>query len=145
MKKIAIDTNIVLDAICNRKDAATAQALFLTVAEEKAVGIITANAITDIYYIARKNIGAEAAREAVQNLMILFDIAAVDGDICSEAVWSDMDDFEDAVFAYAAAREGADCLITRDRGLLESSVCPVTACLPNDILSLLQNEQQRPS
>ena len=58
MKKIAFDTNIVLDAICNRNDSEVARQLFMEVAEERAVGVITANAITDIYYIARKYIGS---------------------------------------------------------------------------------------
>ena len=48
MKKIAFDTNIVLDAICNRNDSEVARQLFMEVAEERAVGVITANAITDI-------------------------------------------------------------------------------------------------
>ncbi len=138
MKKIALDTNIVLDAICNRKEAAVAQALFMEVAEDRAAGVITANAVTDIYYIARKSVGSEAAREAVKNLMTLFDIATVDGDICGSAAYSKMDDFEDAVFAYAAEREGVDYIATRDAGLIESQDCPVEAYTPAEVLKLIQ-------
>lgn len=137
MMKIALDTNIVLDAICNRKDAEVAQALFMAVAEERVVGVITANALTDIYYIARKSVGSEAAREAVQNLMTLFDIATVDGDICGSAVYSMMDDFEDAVFAYAAQREGVDYIATRDAGLIDCQFCPVEAFPPAEVLKLI--------
>lgn len=139
MKKVAFDTNIVLDAICNRKDAAVAQNLMMEVAEDRAVGVITANAVTDIYYIARKYLGSEPAREAVKNLMTLFDIATVDGDICGEAVYSLMDDFEDAVFAYACEREEVDYIATRDQGLIESRYCPVEAYSPEDVLKLIQN------
>lgn len=139
MKKVAFDTNIVLDAICNRKDAAVAQELIMEVAEDRAAGVITANAITDIYYIVRKYIGSEPAKEAVKNLMTLFDIATVDGDICGEAVYSLMDDFEDAVFAYACEREGVDYIATRDQGLIESRYCPVEAYSPEDVLKLIQN------
>ena len=137
MKKIAIDTNIVLDAICNRNDAEVAQQLFMEVAEDRAIGVITANAITDIYYIARKYIGSESAAQAVKNLMTLFDIAAVDGEICMEAVYSTMDDFEEAVFAYACEREDVDCIVTRDKGLLESKDSPVEAYCPKDALRLI--------
>lgn len=137
MKKIALDTNIVLDAICNRNDAEAAQQLFMEVAEERAVGIITANAITDIYYIARKYIGSESAAEAIKNLMTLFDIAAVDGEICAEAVYSMMDDFEDVVFAYACKREDVDYIVTRDKGLLESKCSPVEARSPKEALRLM--------
>ena len=138
MKKIAFDTNIVLDAICNRNDAEIAQQLFMEVAEERAIGVVTANAITDIYYIARKYIGSESATEAIKNLMTLFDIAAVDGEICGEAVYSMMDDFEDAVFAYACKREDVDYIVTRDKGLLESMYNPVEACSPKEVLRLIK-------
>lgn len=139
MKKIAFDTNIVLDAICNRKDAAVAQELMMEVAEDRAVGVITANAITDIYYIARKYVGSEPAREAVKNLMTLFDVAAVDADICGEAVYSMMDDFEDAVFAYACEREEVDYIATRDKGLIDSQYSPVEAHSPEEVLKLIQD------
>ncbi len=138
MKKIALDTNIVLDAICNRKEAAAAQALFMEVAEDRASGVITANTVTDIYYIARKSVGSEAARETVKNLMTLFDIAAVDGDICGSALYSRMDDFEDAVFAFAAEREGAHYIVTRDIGLIDSQDCSVEAYTPAEVLKLIR-------
>ena len=137
MKKIAFDTNIVLDAICNRNDAEIAQQLFMEVAEERAIGVVTANAITDIYYIARKYVGSESATGAIKNLMTLFDIAAVDGEICGEAVYCMMDDFEDAVFAYACKREDVDYIVTRDKGLLESKYSPVEACSPKEALKLM--------
>lgn len=139
MKKIAFDTNVVLDAICNRKDAAVAQKLIMEVAKERAVGVITANAITDIYYIARKYIGSESAREAVKNLMALFDIATVNGGICAEAVYSMMDDFEDAVFAYACQGENVDYIATRDNGLIDSQYSPVEAYSPEEVLRLIQD------
>lgn len=110
----------------------------MEVAEDRATGVITANAITDIYYIARKSVGSGAAREAVKNLMTLFDIATVDGDICGSAVYSKMDDFEDAVFAYAAEREGVDYIATRDAGLIDSQDCPVEAYTPAEVLKLIR-------
>lgn len=138
MKKIAFDTNIVLDAICNRKDAEVAQALMMEVAEDWAVGVITANAVTDIYYIARKHVGSEPARGAVKNLIALFDVVSVDADICGEAVYSTMDDFE--VFTYACERKGVDYIATRDRGLIESQCSPVEAYSPEDVLKLIREE-----
>lgn len=141
MKKIALDTNIVLDALCNRPEAPVAQQLIMEIAAEHAVGVITANAITDIYFIATKYVGAETAREAIKNLLAIFDVAAVDGDICGEAAYSLMDDFEDAVFVYACERENVDYIATRDQGLLDSKFCPVEVCSPQNILKLIgENE-----
>lgn len=140
MKKVAFDTNVILDAICNRENGEIAQALIMEVAQERIDGVITANAITDIYYIARKYVGSDSAREAVKNLMTLFDIAAVDSDICGEAVYSRMEDFEDAVFAYACDAEGVDCIATRDKGLMESQHSPVAAYSPEAVMKRIQND-----
>ena len=138
MTRIALDTNIVLDAICNRQEAEVAQKLIMAIAEDRAAGVITANAVTDIYYLATKSLGAGAAREAIKNLMTIFDIAMIDGDICGEAVYSLMDDFEDAVFAYACERDGVEYIATRDKGLLDDELCPVKALSPGEVLELIE-------
>ncbi len=119
--KIVFDTNVLLDSILNRPGRAAALRLMLAVAEEKIVGIISANSITDIYYLARKGIGDRAAREAIFDLLSMFDVAQVDGDACSMALNAPMSDYEDAVLAVCAAREGADYIATGDQGFLNAA------------------------
>jgi len=138
MRKIALDANIILDALCNRPEAQVAQQLIMAIAEDRATGVITANAITDIYFIATKYLGPGVAREAIKNLMTIFDIAMIDGDVCGKAVYSLMEDFEDAVFAYACERDGVEYIVTRDKGLLESKLCPVEALSPSDAIRLIE-------
>ena len=57
--KVAFDTNVILDFILHRPNAQAALELVRKVAAEEIGGIISANSITDIYYIARKTIGDE--------------------------------------------------------------------------------------
>ena len=94
--KIAFDTNVLLDSILNRPERDDALRLMLAISEEKAVGIISANSITDIYYLARKGVGDQAAREAIFDLLSMFDVAPVDGDVCSMALNEPMSDYEAA-------------------------------------------------
>ena len=54
---VAFDTNVLIDAIAEQRDYLDDQKLILAVAEEKLTGVISANSITDIYYILRKRIG----------------------------------------------------------------------------------------
>ena len=134
--KVAFDTNILLDAIANRADYEVAQKLILAVATEKIEGIVTANSITDIYYIARKRIGDVAARDALWGLLEIFDIASVSGDDCALALDTPMTDFEDAVLAVCAKKEGATYIVTRDEGFILAN-SPVPARKPAEILTLI--------
>ena len=142
MMRVAFDSNVILDAIANRADYKLAQELIMAVAEERIAGIITANSITDIYYIARKTLGDEATREAIWNLLTVFDVAGVDGEDCATALSVQMKDFEDAVLAVCAAREGAEFIATRDEGFINAEGCPVVALRPADILEAIRNAEE---
>ncbi|MCD7854120.1 MAG: PIN domain-containing protein [Clostridiales bacterium] len=139
MLKIAFDNNILLDAIANRADYKTAQKLFMAVADEKISGIISANTITDIYYISRKILGDKDARKAILNLLTLFEVAPVDQEACLTALNTPMSDFEDAVLAVCALNSGADYIVTRDKDFIASAESPVEALSPSDILKIISN------
>lgn len=131
--KVAFDTNVLMDCILNRPGRQIALRLLMAVSEEKIVGIISANSITDIYYLSKKGIGDRAAREAILDLLSMFDVAPVDGEVCAMALNEPMGDYEDAVMAVCAAREGADYIVTGDQGFL-SSPSPVQVRSPADML-----------
>ncbi len=131
--KVAFDTNVLMDCILNRPGRQIALRLLMAVSEEKIVGIVSANSITDIYYLSKKGIGDRAAREAILDLLSMFDVAPVDGEVCAMALNEPMSDYEDAVMAVCAAREGADYIVTGDQGFL-SSPSPVQVRSPADML-----------
>ena len=137
--KIAFDTNVLLDTILNRPGREYALRLMLAAAEEKVTGVVTANSITDLYYLSRKGIGDRGAREAAFDILSIFDIAAVDGDICAMALNAPMGDYEDAVLAACAAREGCDHIATNDKGLLRAD-SPVPAKTPAELLAMMEME-----
>jgi predicted nucleic acid-binding protein len=137
MMRVAFDTNVLLDAIAVRENYEAAQELIAAVSREEIQGIITANSITDIYYIARKRVRDEVVREIISNLLTVFDIAPVDGEDCASALILPMDDFEDAVLAVCAAREEADYIVTRDARFLSSAGCPVPTISPAGLLDIL--------
>ncbi len=80
--KVAFDTNVLLDTILNRPGREEALRLMLAVSEEKIAGVISANSITDLYYLARTGIGDQAAREAIFDVLYIFYVAPVDCDAC---------------------------------------------------------------
>jgi predicted nucleic acid-binding protein len=119
MIKALIDTNVVLDALAARDPfRAEAERIFMLAAEEKFQGFITANSITDIYYLVRKNTSETPAREALRNLLHIFAVVDINGKDCENALDSAIEDYEDALVAVCASKMDADCIITRDTDFL---------------------------
>ena len=137
--KISFDTNVILDAIIEgREGGAEAKQLILAVAQDRAEGLISANSITDIYYIARKYLGDVKTREVIYSLLTIFSVAGVGEDDCLNALEHPMGDFEDALLAVCSQRDGAEYIVTRDEGFIAAPGCPVKAVRPAMMLSILQ-------
>ncbi|MDR0653964.1 MAG: PIN domain-containing protein [Synergistaceae bacterium] len=110
--KALIDTNVILDAIAAREPfRRDAEKIIMLIAAEEAEGYITANSVTDIYYIARKHLPENDAREALRRLFCVFSIIDVRGDDCLSALSLPVDDFEDAVLTVCGYRAGVDLTV----------------------------------
>ena len=130
--RVVYDTNVVIDAIAERGNFSAAQKMILYAAEDRIEGLITANTVTDIHYILKKRIGDQKAREAIENLLTVFRVTAVNGAICEEALDIPMKDYEDAVLAVSAREAGADYIVTcnvRDYAASEVQAVDPALCL----------------
>ncbi|MDR1192562.1 MAG: PIN domain-containing protein [Peptococcaceae bacterium] len=135
--KLLIDTNVILDALMAREPwAASAQALLITVAEEKAEGCITASSFTDLHYLLRKHLrDNEQTRQLLLGLLASVNVLDVNGTDCEKAFELPMRDYEDALLAYRGKRHKADHIVTRDRKHFDGS--PVKVISPDEILRKL--------
>ncbi|GHV85531.1 twitching motility protein PilT [Spirochaetia bacterium] len=119
---ILIDTNVALDALLERQPfyAAAANVLGLSTL---GVGIfVSASAITDIYYISRKQTGSKkAAMELLKNLLLNVGAATVSSAEIHRAIALDWSDFEDAVQYAAGERLAVDYIVTRNPADFSSS------------------------
>jgi predicted nucleic acid-binding protein len=137
--KIALDTNIVLDTLaCREPFFERSQAVIRLVAEGKATGAVTANTITDIYYILRKHLDKGAVKAALRGLMELLEVVDVTGGECLAALDLAMDDYEDALLACCAKNWGAGCIITRNTK--DFINLPIRALTPEDFLKTMPPE-----
>lgn len=132
MKKVLIDTNVVIDVLTSRKPwHVDGERIFLMVANEQIDGMITASAITDIYYLLRIHTKDTAvAKKALEDLLSLFKILDVTGEDCINALALPMKDYEDAVVASIAARSGISCIISRN--VKDYVYSPVKAVEPGE-------------
>ncbi len=119
MKAVLFDTNIILDALAAREPYnLEAEQLFLLVAKEQIIGFITANSVTDIYYLIRKNSSETDSRKAIRNLLLLFEIVDITKNDCEKAIDIDNSDYEDAILLVCAKKSKIEAIVTRDEKLL---------------------------
>ena len=113
--KLVIDTNVVLDLLLNRAPFADAAAAVFTQVElGQHVACVCATTLTTIHYLAQKTVGDKQARQHIQQLLLLFEVAPVTRAVIETALRSPLTDFEDAVLAESAFATGAQAIITRN-------------------------------
>lgn len=124
-----IDTCIIIDALQSRQPFCDdAETVFLSVANRRCVGFLTANSITDIYYLMHKALhSAEETKKALGVLLSLFEVIDTCGIDCRRALASNMSDYEDAVMVESAVRSGIDCIVTRNLKDYANAPMPVYA------------------
>ena len=136
---VMIDTNVVLDDILNRsQNAENARKISRLVTDEYVNGYLTANCITDIFYIVSKSLNDTIARKTIKNLLLSFDVVSVDGQDCQKAIDMPMRDFEDALAVVCAEKEGLDYIVTNDKSFLNQTDLGVSAISPADFLMQIE-------
>lgn len=136
-----LDTNVLLDALTARESFKDdAEKIFLSAADDAFKGYITANSMTDIYYLVCKTTDKSTGKRALQNLLQLYTIIAIDGDDCDDcesAIEGPIEDFEDSLIVVCAQKIQADYIISRDKAFLRAE-SPVAIMQPADFLNQLE-------
>lgn len=124
--RILLDVNVVLDVVLQRQEwLADAQAIWNAAAAETLDCCLPASSITDIFYITRKIVGVEKAREIVGTCLRVLTILPVDHATLVNAWSLPEPDFEDAVQIAVAIAGGLDAIVTRDESGFSQSPVPV--------------------
>lgn len=131
--KVLIDTNIILDVLCNRKEFVEASATVFKLCEiKKITGYISALSLPNIVYIMRKELNAEKVREILEKLSLIFEIADLKADDLKRASTLDFKDYEDAIQSAQASRIKANYIITRN--IKDYGKSKVTAIKPSELI-----------
>ena len=115
MTRALFDTNVVLDVLLNREPHAQASAQALALVERGEVqGFLCATTVTTLFYLARRTLGTQRAREQIAVLLRLFGVAPVTHLTLADALDAGFADYEDAVLHEAARHAGLHCIVTRN-------------------------------
>lgn len=131
MKRVLFDTDVLLDVLLVRQPFYLHSMVAMDAAGLRAVeGFLAGHAVTNLFYILRKQVGADLARSQIADLLTELKIAPITEAVIHSALSSSFTDFEDAVTAAAAQAVGVDELVTRNTADYTGS--PVPAVLPVD-------------
>jgi predicted nucleic acid-binding protein len=136
MTRVLLDTNILPDVLLLREPwVRQASAIWQANDDGKIVCYVNASTITDVFYIARRAIGTDAAREAVETCLQSFEICAVDGNALEQALQLSGNDFEDNLQMVCATIDGLDAIVTRDNSGFQAATIAVLP--PDEFLATL--------
>ena len=129
MKKILLDTNVVLDLLAKREPFYMDAALLFSHADQKKI-VLTINALTfaKLNYILGKLKSVAEAREILSRFRVLVNILPLNEKIIDLALADrKFKDFEDALQYYSALDQRLDIIITRDmKGFKPSRIAVMT-------------------
>lgn len=114
--KLLIDTNVVLDVLLRRESFYEESSKVLKLSSNKNIQeYVSASAITDIYYIAYRQLrDKKAVKELLQQLLQVIGIAAVSQDEIHKALEMKWNDFEDSVQYAVALSCNVDIIVSRN-------------------------------
>lgn len=135
--KLFIDANVVLNLILKRQPFFDNIAEILTVAENKNYTLcLSSVTFVNVNYIASKFTDKKNVLESLKKLRILFDVLSVSETEIDKALYSNFNDFEDAVQHYCALKNNCDYIITRDSKDFKNSEIP--ALTPTEFLASIK-------
>ena len=116
MKKILIDTDVLLDFFFDRKPFSKDSAIILSLCERNILeGYITPVIISNIYYLLHRTAKHEKVIEKLKLLLTILHVLQMDRHVIETALSSEFKDFEDALQNFAAINNGEiDVIITRN-------------------------------
>ncbi len=132
--KLVFDTNVIVDVLAGREPFAKAAKMAMAVvAGSEHTGAMTANTVTDIYYLLRKHQSdREALKTSLLDIMDYLEVLDTTRDLCLLAFHSPIDDFEDALLAESARHWSANYIVTRN--VRDFAASPIAAIHPDELL-----------
>jgi predicted nucleic acid-binding protein len=126
MKKLFLDTNIILDLLGNRMPFYTEAAELFSLADKKEVKLsISALCLADTNYILSKQNPEMEVRKILRKFKVLVTVLPFDNKIADLALNSELHDFEDAIQYFTAIENDQDLIITRNQRDFGDSKIPI--------------------
>jgi len=137
MKKVLIDTDVILDFFFDRKPYSDDSTVILSLCERGLLeGFITPVIISNTYYLLRRTARHEKVIYKLKQLLTITNVLQIDRLVIEKALNSEFKDFEDALQNFAAINYGEiEVIITRNVKDYKNSEIGVLT--PNSFVKLI--------
>ena len=127
MKKLFIDTNIVIDLLSRREPFYDESANLFSLADKKIIELnISSLTVANTSYTLLRQINTKKAKEILRKLRLIVNILPLDDKIIGLALNDDsFSDFEDGLQYFTAIENDQDLIITRNLKDFKVSKLPV--------------------
>lgn len=134
MKKVFVDTNILIDLIADRRPFSRFAVEVFDKAEKNKVKLYTStHIIATTHFLLKKYIGEKELRHILSGLLEFVHLISIDADMIQKGLRSRIKDFEDSLQILAAGSvEGMDYIVTRNLKDFRDSEIEV---VPPDVLA----------
>ncbi|KRT17647.1 twitching motility protein PilT [Pedobacter ginsenosidimutans] len=135
MKRVFVDTNIIVDLIADRQPFSKFAIEIFEKAERNEVQLFTSShSIATTHYLLKKYLEEKKLRDVIYNVLEYVQIIAIDEDIIKKGLKSKHKDFEDALQMLCAYNiEKLDYIVTRNIKDFKNSEIP--ALPPDELLT----------
>lgn len=115
MNKYFVDTDVIIDLLAQRQPHYHFSAVLFSLAEMGKFELYTTpTVIANIFYIIRKQLGKEAAKNAIRKLRLIIHIIDSSEKVIDQSLNSDFSDFEDAIQYYTCLKFKISAILTRN-------------------------------
>jgi predicted nucleic acid-binding protein len=127
MRRLFLDTNIIIDLLSERQPFYTEAALIFSLADKREIEIsVSALSFATTNYILLQSKKSEEAKQILRKLKLIVKVLSLDEKIVELALNdSDFKDFEDGLQYFTALENGHDVIITRNLKDFKKSRIPV--------------------
>ena len=135
MKKIVIDINIFMGFLFKRTGHEKVVEIFKNCIKGKFKGFVCAHEITTLFYFLKKSSDDKnKIKKSLSGIMKRFKVIEINEDVLQKALYSEVEDYEDAVIEASAKKSDADFIVTRNIKDFKKSI--VKAITPEEILAI---------
>lgn len=135
MKKLFLDTNVVIDLLAKREGFYKAAVALFTLSYKKEIILyVSPMTYATAAYLLRKQ-GEAQVKQFLRNLRLLSEVTTANDMVVDDALASSFKDYEDALQYYSALKHNVDCIITRNIIDFKNAKIPVLS--PDEFLASL--------
>lgn len=126
MRKLFVDTNIVIDLLAKREPFYLEAAVLFSLADKKQVSLATSSlTIVNTSYLLIKQLGSNSAKAILRKLRLILTVLPLDDKVIDLALNDEtFTDFEDALQYFSALENHQEVIITRNLKDFKHSALP---------------------